>query len=246
MANNPNTGYHQLIPRRSRHDRSAWRPRLLLAAVLCLSSGLSVALFTLRWSVADDPTFFFLNWNLFLAWIPLLAAVAAWGLQNGANRPRLRVTPLLALWLLFFPNAPYILTDLIHLAPRAGAPLWFDLLLLLSFAWNGLILGFVSLWIVQGLLQRWFGPVAGWMGAAAALLLGAFGVYLGRFLRWNSWDVLTQPLDILRQIVYAAANPRAHVQAIAVTLLLCGILVAMYVTLTLLSQARLGAAGNDH
>lgn len=241
MANHHKPDAYELVVPRPAQSAGPWRPRVLLALMLCLSSGLSVALFGMRMLYTANVTYYFLNWNLFLAWIPLLAAVAAWALQAGANRPRLRVTPLLALWLLFFPNAPYILTDLIHLAPRDHVPLWYDLLLLLSYAWNGLILGFASLWIVQGLLQRWFGPVAGWAGAAAALLLGALGVYLGRFLRWNSWDLLTQPADILRHLLGAATNPTEHIRAVAVTLLLCGILGAMYVTIALLSRARLGA-----
>ena len=218
----------------------AWRTRLLLTLALCLSSALSIFLFGIRVIYADNATFFFLNWNLFLAWVPLLAAVAAWALQAGANRPRLRVTPLLALWLLFFPNAPYILTDLIHLAPRDNVPMWYDLLLILSYAWNGLILGFVSLWIVQGLLQRWFGPIAGWAGAAAAIFLAAFGIYLGRFLRWNSWDIITQPLEIARHLLSAATNPSEHIKAAVITLVLCAILGAMYFTIALLSRAQIG------
>jgi len=217
-----------------------WRTRLLLALALCLSSALSILLFGIRVIYAENATFFFLNWNLLLAWIPLLAAVAAWALQDGANRPRLRVTPLLALWLLFFPNAPYILTDLIHLAPRDNVPMWYDLLLILSYAWNGLILGFVSLWIVQGLLQRWFGPIAGWAGAAAAIFLAAFGIYLGRFLRWNSWDMITQPLAIVRHLLSAATNPTEHIKAVVITLVLCAILGAMYFTIALLSRAQIG------
>ncbi len=230
-----------LIHARTAVRAAIWRPRLLLGLMLCLSSVLSVTFFAMRVLYADNATYFFLNWNLFLAWIPLLAAVAAWALQAGADRPRLRVTPLLALWLLFFPNAPYILTDLIHLAPRDNVPLWYDMLLLLSYVWNGLILGFISLWIVQGLLQRWFGVAAGWAGAAAAIVLAAFGIYLGRFLRWNSWDVLTQPDDMLHFLLNAAANPADHGKAVVITLLLCGILGAMYFTIALLARARLGA-----
>ncbi len=235
------TSRYSLIPHSPAAGVEPWRPRLLLALMLLLSSGLSIALFGVRVLYSGNTTFFFLNWNLFLAWIPLLAAAAAWALQAEADRPRLRVTPLLALWLLFLPNAPYILTDLIHLAPRNNVPLWYDLLLLLSYAWNGLILGFVSLWIVQGLLQRWFGPAVGWAGAAAAIFLAAFGIYLGRFLRWNSWDILTQPVDMARRILSAATNPAAHKEAVVITLLLCGILGAMYVTLALLSSVRNGA-----
>jgi uncharacterized membrane protein len=213
------------------------RDRLLLAAALVGSSALSVALFALRASYSGSATFVFLNWNLFLAWLPLLFALAAWTLQNGAERPRLRVLPLLALWLLFFPNAPYLLTDLIHLRERAAVPIWYDLSLLLSYAWNGLILGYLSLRLVQGLLQHWFGPTVAWAGAAAALFLGAFGIYLGRFERWNSWDVFTNPQALAASLWGGLANPLTQIKPLAITLLLCALLAAIYVTVGLLGRA---------
>jgi uncharacterized membrane protein len=83
--------------------------------------------------------------------------------------------------------------------------------------------------------------VAGWAGAAASIFLAAFGIYLGRFLRWNSWDILTQPLDMLRHLLSAVGNPTEHLKAVVITLLLCGILSAMYFTIALLSRARIGA-----
>lgn len=205
--------------------------------VLLASSGLSLLLFTVRALYTGSLTFIFMNWNLFLAWIPLACAAGVWMLQGDVAHPRLRAVPLLALWLLFFPNAPYILTDLLHLAPREGVPLWYDLLLLLSYAWNGLILGFASLWIVHGLLQRWFGPAVGWLGAAGFLLAGAVGIYLGRFGRWNSWDLLTDPAPIVRSVASALLNPVQNLTAFAIIVLLAGLLSAMYFTLTLLTGA---------
>lgn len=181
--------------------------RLWVGAALILSSALSVGLYLVRVAQSNSLTFFFLNWNLFLAWIPLLAVAMALWLQGDASRPRLRVAPWLAVWLLFFPNAPYIMTDLMHVAQRDGAPLWFDALLIGTYAWNGLIVGFVSLWIVQAMVARWGGAVAGWVAAAAAIWLGAFGVYLGRFERWNSWDIVTQPMGVTSALLHAAISP---------------------------------------
>jgi uncharacterized membrane protein len=216
----------------------ALQRRIPLMVVLVASSALSVTLFALRSMHIGAPVYFFLNWNLFLAWLPLLAASVAWLLQGDAQRPRLRVVPVLVLWLLFFPNAPYIVTDLMHLKPHEGVPLWFDVIMLTSYAWNGLMVGFVSLWIVQGLLTRWFGFAAGWLGALTALGLAAFGVYLGRFERWNSWDVFTQPNLLFRQILNGILNPADNLNAIVITLIFCGMLVVMYLTLA--------AIGNGH
>ena len=216
----------------------ALQRRIPLMVVLVASSMLSVTLFLLRSMHIGAPVYFFLNWNLFLAWLPLFAASVAWLLQGNAQRPRLRVVPILVLWLLFFPNAPYIVTDLMHLKPHDGVPLWFDVIMLTSYAWNGLMVGFVSLWIVQGLLTRWFGFAAGWLGALLALGLAAFGVYLGRFERWNSWDVFTQPELLFRQIFNGILNPADNINAIVITLLFCGMLVAMYLTLAAIGSGQ--------
>ncbi len=228
---NPTTLYLIAPAPPPRFGRAQW----LALLVLCASSGLSLLLFAVRVAYVGNRTFAFLNWNLLLAWIPLVCAAGAWLLQGRAARVRWRTLPLLGLWLLFFPNAPYILTDLMHLAPRQGVPLWYDLLLLLSYAWNGLILGFVSLWVVHGLLQRWFGPLVGWLGATGCLLAGAVGIYLGRFERWNSWDLLTQPEPILRSLLGGLLYPMQHIYQIGVIGLLAGLLAVMYVTLTLLA-----------
>jgi uncharacterized membrane protein len=112
------------------------------------------------------------------------------------------------LWLLFFPNAPYILTDLLHLAhPRPDVPLWFDMLLIIWFAWTGLLLGLVSLFLMHGIVIREFGRVIGWGFVLAVGILSGLGVYIGRFLRWNSWDLLLQPLVRISDLMYYAAHP---------------------------------------
>src|SRR5262249_892992 len=131
--------------------------------VLVLMSGLASAMLVARVAYTGQVTYLFLIWNLFLAWLPVAyAAVAerAWL----AGRGWLAV-PAVALWLLFLPNAPYIVTDLIHLPYGQGAPLWFDAIMIFSFALTGLLLGFVSLLMVHGLVERAAGRPAGWLMA---------------------------------------------------------------------------------
>lgn len=195
--------------------------------VLAVSSTLSMALFVGRWAYTGIPTYRFLLWNLFLAWVPVFFAWLA---------RRWRHLPLLLLlhtgfWLLFLPNAPYLLTDLIHLGRWRGISLWYDLLLLLLFAFTGLFLGFFSLSMMQDLVSDLFGWAIGWLFAAATLALSSFGVYLGRFLRWNSWDLLTHPHWLLRDILALVRDPLLHWQPWAFTLLLAVILCLGYGTL---------------
>lgn len=147
-----------------------------------------------------------LNWNLLLAWMPLFFALAirrvldlpAGTLRFGRARS---LTALSAGWLLFFPNAPYLVTDFVHLKPRYPVPVWFDILLMMSFAWTGLMLGFLSLRVLQEEVVRRMGWSTGRWFVFGALALCSFGVYVGRIGRWNSWDVLVHPIGLTRWCV---------------------------------------------
>jgi len=174
----------------------------------------------------------FLLGNLFLASIPLLLST---GLRV-ADRLQLNwimKAAVFSLWLLFLPNAPYILTDILHL-PRANqAPAWFDLALLLSCSGTGLLMGYLSLVDVQTIVARHYSVVVGWLFAFVSLVLSGFAIYLGRFLRWNSWDVLTTPtlmLDIARNLMH----PTSHVRPLSVTLIFGMIFALGYISLRLL------------
>ena len=175
-----------------------------------------VALYALRVERSGSLMFGFLLWNLFLALIPWLASL--YGLRRQSRRfPTAAKVSAFAIWLLFLPNAPYILTDLLHLRPRSGAPLWFDLALLLSCAGTGLLLGYASLLNVERVVEERFGRVAAHVTTVTALMLSAFGIYLGRFLRWNSWDVVTDPRALLSDVAARLLNPFAHPRTLAVT-----------------------------
>lgn len=210
------------------------RRRLNLLLVLGASLTLSVLLITFRVLLTKQLLFVFLLWNLFLALIPFgLSSM----LGLAAVRLRARVLlPVGVVWLLFFPNAPYILTDLFHLEPRAGVPYWYDLALILSCAWNGLMLAYASLSDMQALVARRLGVAAGWSFAGGALLLSAFGIYLGRYLRFNSWDVLTNPLSLFYDILQRLINPIDYPRTWGVTLLFGAFLILGYATVRLLGR----------
>jgi len=174
---------------------------------LTLVSFFSLALVLVRILYSGRFTYIFLNWNLFLAWLPLLFAVLAVRWQK---RPFLAMA-MAFLWLLFLPNAPYLVTDLIHLEARAPVPLWYDMILLLDFALLGLFLGFISLRLVHGLVSGRFGSAAGWIFVLAVLGISGLGVFIGRFLRWNSWDLFLRPLPLLTDVLSQLTEPRTVV-----------------------------------
>jgi uncharacterized membrane protein len=178
----------------------------------------------LRFILSGTGTFLFLNWNLFLAFIPWAAATAI--AMGSYGRNKIMLAALLVIWLLFFPNAPYILTDLFHLQQRASAPMWFDLVLILSFAWTGLAYGIISLFEIEELLNMYMRKSFTRIVVTVMLFAGSFGVYLGRYLRWNSWDLFSEPTDLLTDIASRFVFPFSHLQTWGVTILL-GILLNM-------------------
>jgi uncharacterized membrane protein len=176
-------------------------PRTLAIVVLLAASALCIATVEIRTHETGDAYYRFLVWNLILAWVPLVFAIAAYA--RARRRVDLSVAVLLIPWLLFFPNAPYLLTDFIHLG-EGPAPLWYDALMLSAFAWTGLLLAFGSLYLVQMIVRRAFGGTVAWLAVLAALGLASVGVYVGRFLRLNSWDALLHPVrvaEVLREQV---------------------------------------------
>ncbi|NUO50317.1 MAG: DUF1361 domain-containing protein [Polyangiaceae bacterium] len=197
----------------------------------------SLTLLAVRLRHAGSGTYLFLAWNLFLALIPLAAStllrLTHEEVVTGARRRTLLLRGcqalLFAVWLLFLPNAPYLVTDLFHLGPKAPVPLWFDLALLLSCAVTGIAVGFRSMGDVHEIVRQASGRVAGWGFVVVVWFACAYGIYLGRYLRWNSWDVLHRPLHIVKVAVDSSLDPHSHPRVLGVTLLYGVLLLLTYV-----------------
>jgi uncharacterized membrane protein len=193
--------------------------RLNESLFLGISSVFCLAMLIFRISVSDTFMYIFLVWNLFLAFLP-------WAMSTLLQiQPSLRQNSLVQIawigsWLLLFPNAPYILTDLFHLKHSFSMPQWFDLVLVLSFAWVGLLYGLFSLWDIEQLFVEKIGKKLAAISTSAFLFLSAFGIYLGRFLRWNSWDILKHPLGLLRDVGDRFIHPMEHPRTWGMTLFL--------------------------
>ncbi|MGE5559140.1 MAG: DUF1361 domain-containing protein [Bacillota bacterium] len=191
-------------------------------AVLGFSSlACAVMAFLLRWYT--QRPYIFLLWNLFLAWIPLFISFAVYFLHNNfpAGPRALKRAVLLSagfLWLLFYPNASYIVTDLIHWKAGSSSLMWYDLLLYLSVAWLALVLGFISLYLLQELIASCCGKPAGWLFVLGVSGLSSFGIYLGRFLRFNSWDIFTHPAEMIRHIFDHLNDPYPHPRPLSFSL----------------------------
>ncbi|MGN6437128.1 MAG: DUF1361 domain-containing protein [Agriterribacter sp.] len=174
----------------------------------------------------------YLMWNLFLAWLPFAFSL----LLNKTYKRRWLYYLVLAVWLLFFPNAPYIITDFFHLEPRSPVPYWYDLLILFWASWNGCILGFISLMNVERSLSNRYPRKWVNMSVYVFIILCAFGVYAGRYLRWNSWDVVANPHDIVNDVKFIALNPEDNLRTWGVTFFFSLLMIVCYKTLKSLQQ----------
>jgi uncharacterized membrane protein len=178
--------------------------RALLGVSLVVTAGVAA-----RVVLTESLDTTHLVWNLTLAWAPLLLALVMYDSdRTGARATRLLVVGVV--WLLFLPNAPYLVTDAKWVDDYHGGSFWYDATLVGAAAGTGLALGFVSLYLVQVVVTRRLGGVAGWTFAWAALALSGVGVYLGRFQRWNSWEVFTEPSKIVGELTSAALDPLAQ------------------------------------
>ena len=207
---------------------------------LLFASGVSVSLIIARIFWTGRFHYAFLIWNLFLAWVPLVFALMADEEYRAKSARTWRFFGLTTAWLLFLPNAPYIFTDLIHLVSRYYSHFWVDLVLILSCALTGLVLSFLSLYLMQVIVARMFGWLASWFFIAGAAGLSGFGIYLGRFLRFNSWDVLFQPLKLYHGLGHWAADPLANSTSFAFPILFATFLFIAYVMLYALTHLQPG------
>lgn len=209
-----------------------WKPVLLLTLASAMACFLLVLRFVVRWQIEH----LYLPWNLFLAWLPLVFSIITLRQADHHGWRNWRTAASACAWLLFFPNAPYIFTDLVHLGPRHETRFWIELMLILLFAWPGFLVGCLSLRLLHERVSRDLHPVAGWLFAATSCGLAGLGVYIGRFLRWNSWDVLTNPVGLAFDLLGFFGHPLTH-PAYRFTVLFSLLLFIGYATL--LGQAPL-------
>lgn len=169
---------------------------------------------------SDSTRFLFLVWNIFLAWVPYMISLSFEKIHVGKTKTLL---VLITCWLLFFPNALYIITDIIHLKESEPVPLIYDAILLFSASFAGLALALASVIHTENALRRIIPPAYVIPVIILFLFAGSFGVYLGRFQRWNSWDIIHHPISLLLDISDRITSPFSHIRTWGVTFLLTGL-----------------------
>ena len=204
--------------------------RLMIFFLLASATIFSVAIWRVRSEYSGTVHYAFLIWNLFLAWIPFIIAYFTYTLTLKRQWVYVVIPIAAFLWMIFFPNAPYILTDFQHLAGQwTDLPIWYDVMMLIWFAFTGLLLGMVSLFLMQEIIRREFGRWVGWGFVTLVAGLSSTGIYMGRFLRWNSWDIILNPSSIARYTIESARDP--SLQSIGFTGLFAAFFLFLYITL---------------
>ena len=196
--------------------------------ILFASSMSSVALYLISYAIFRDIRYWFLNWNLLLAWLPILFSwLLVKHLEDGRWNSWQGITYSL-LWLGFLPNSFYIVTDFIHLRHDTSLNALYYAVMIMSFSLSGFMLGYVSLYAVHTNLIKRLSPRASHALIATILLLCSFAIYLGRYLRWNTWDVLVNPAGLLFDVTDRFINPEANKQTFYITAIFFILLSSLY------------------
>jgi len=178
-----------------------------------------------------------LFWNSFLAWVPYAAAFVMLLISkfSKSKTSLIALFPLGVLWLIFLPNSPYMITGYLHLI-RIGIhdgfefQPWYDFVMLSVFFLSGLLAGIASLKIVHSIVEKHFGIMIGWASVVVVNFLCGWAVYLGRFIRLNTW-YLRDPRVLLPHI--RLSNDRVlFIGALSVFLIL------MYVVMYVFDNSR--------
>ena len=228
----PRGAVFRKLPKLHRFLENQFLYPLLLSSLLAGGFFLFRVVYSGTWGYANLP------WNLFLAWVPYVCSVWAAVLHRvSPGRWWMLLLPGV-FWLVFFPNAPYIVTDFYHLQERPPMPLWYDIGLLATFAWTGCFLAIASLRTMQFLVGTHANRWVSWVFVAVALGLSGVGVYLGRFDRWNSWDLFLHPHKVLRDLAIPLINPLNNLRFVGFSLMFTAILLVIYLMFLSISRAK--------
>lgn len=188
-----------------------------LSGTLALASLMSLGLFGAGYARGVSTPYTYMMWNLFLAWLPLVFVMWLVTLLRRKRWSSWEGIGVSLLWLGFLPNSFYLVSDFIHLREAAGNTVIFNAVMFMSFALNGLLLGYTSLYLFQTELRKRLPRTSVRNVIALVLLLCSFAIYLGRDLRWNTWDVLVNPAGILFDISNRFISPWTYPRMFVIT-----------------------------
>lgn len=223
-------------------EKPALHQVIISGLILLVLSFVGTVMLLFRFFITGSPAHLYLVWNLFLAWVPFILAIIL--LYKFGSKPFQRRSDwipaglLTLMWLIFYPNGPYMITDFIHIRRGTTLLVWYDFIIFSLFIITAFIIGFISLYIVHRMVAAVFkSNTAGWSFAIVVQILSGFGIYLGRIIRWNSWDILFNPIILLNSVL-----DNLHYKPLAFSLLFGTFLILTYTamySLTILNQRKI-------
>jgi uncharacterized membrane protein len=207
-------------------QRISQLPRLSVAVII--SSLVSLLLLVIGALHGPGDNYSYMVWNLFLAWLPPLFMV--WLLRTLQHKrwSSWQAITISVLWLGFLPNSFYLVSDLVHLTNARTGQVLYDSVLFMSFALNGLLLGYISLYIFHEEFRRRVSSLATRVTIGLVLFMCSFAIYLGRDLRWNTWDVFVNPAGLLLDLSNRIISPLSYPRMFVVTGIFFVLLTTMY------------------
>lgn len=209
----------QVLKLKTRYRGFLWA--LLVLSFFCIVLSLYRVIATGAWD------YWFLIWNLVLAWLPLIFAYILYTKSGPKSFLAWPNFLLFFLWLIFLPNAFYLITDYIHLSVFSEIGMVYDIVLFGTYTIAGMILGYTSLLMIHFRSKQLYKQQSIYI-VGIALLLSGFAIYLGRYLRWNSWDIITNPFGLIFDVSDRVINPGAHPLTFVTTLLFFVFLSVIY------------------
>ena len=173
----------------------------------------------------------FMIFNLFLAWVPLLIAFL---LHNYLKKKPWTSTLgifLFITWLCFLPNSFYLVSDSVHLIDFNSPDILVSIVVFFLMAINGLIVGLCSIYLINIELNKRLKRNSSIFALMLIFLVCGFAVYLGRFLRFNSWDVITNPISLIFDVSNPIFDVHTQKNAITTTIGFFGIIGTSYLIL---------------
>jgi len=205
-----------------------WSPRTEFVQALVASTLVSVGFFVYGALRNHSLLFDYLIWNLFLAWLPLAFAFRLAIILRRKLWSSWEALSVTVLWLVFLPNSFYMISDFIHLLDAPRFDVLYDAIMFTSFIFTGVLIGFSSLYLVHLQLKRRFSRQTTITLMAFTLLVCSLAIYVGRDLRWNSWDILTNPGGLLFDISDRLQHPAAYPQMFLTVISFFVLLLSMY------------------
>jgi len=206
-----------------------------ITGALFVVSVVAVALNLFRGHISDRFSVLYLAWNLLLAWIPYF--ISTHFIEKNISTKRF--IAVFIPWLIFFPNAPYLVTDVFHIASKMPFPIWYDSILFFLFGWIGILLAVISLFQVNEYLCAHTRFLTSEIIIFGICLISSFGVYIGRFLRWNSWDIFVRPFNLVNNSPVLPLKTVHNFTPLIFTLVFSVFLYAVYKTMHIILAERI-------